>query len=513
MQRTEFPSSLPSDFNDKSDDEFVIGVLSAPPGGGKSTALLNEVASEPGLYVIAAPRIDLIEEQAERLRGLVEHMDPLTRPTITVVHSEQAVKGDVDRRLRDAIDDNTAPHAVVITTHIALMALAPGDVDGCHVRIDETPETGVLSGVVGLGASWPTMAARYDLVPGPQAGWSRLVPRRGVETLGVKQVRADAGAGLVDVHRLTRSRGRNLEVDLATWEDAGVTGRPPVQWRSIWSLAALRGCASLRIAAAGYDRSLIGHATACAGGVRVEVITVGQPRAGQPVIRIHYYTRHTGSTAWWKEQEGGLCLYAIARHLERIRLKGYFASNTATRGFFLGLLAGAEQVSPRNAGTNNLRHHTACAIIYSCKATDADGALIAALGLDKNAIRTAREDEDIFQTVTRGAIRDPAYAGGYDAHVYDAGQAERLRDRLAAAGYTKITLVPEDEVGILDVVRPVGRGQKGAPVAVETAAERKSRLRAAEAERGKQRRAADKAEKVAAGTYKPRGRPPVQHRA
>ncbi|MGK3945937.1 hypothetical protein ABK046_47270, partial [Streptomyces caeruleatus] len=89
------------------------------------------------------------------------------------------------------------------------------------------------------------------------------------------------------------------------------------------------------------------------------------------------------------------------------------------------------------------------ALIYSAKATPDDEAVIKTLGLDGNAIRAAREDEDVFQFVCRGAIRDPGYSGVYSVHLYDQEQAERLRDRLIGAGYTDVVTDPVYEAGIL----------------------------------------------------------------
>ncbi|WP_197739398.1 DEAD/DEAH box helicase family protein [Methylobacterium sp. P1-11] len=486
-------------------DELTCVVLAGPPGSGKSTALILEAIDAPGIYIIAAPRIDLVEEHHARLRALIDDMDTGSRPTILMIHSQQAVRESVDRRLREALYEPVSTHLIIVTTHTALMGLGEGDLVGCHVRIDELPETAIVADEIGLGASWPMMAALYDLIPSREPGWFRLSLRADAKSIGLRQILGDVGCSLVEVHRIAASRGRIVEVDLANWEDASVSDRR-VRWRSIWPLGSLRGCRSLKLAAAGYSGSLVDYATRRAGGVRVETLQAGAPRTGQPQIRIHFYTRHAGSTVWWAG-DGRTCLAAISKHLEKAGFEGYWSSNSSTRPYFVGRLDGPE-CSPRLSGTNSLRHHESCAIIYSAKATRADAAIIEALGLDRDVVRAAREDEDLLQFVTRGAIRDPAYAGGYDVHVYDCEQAGRLRNILIANGYDDVTIETVDEPGLMAVVRQRHGSEADAGIVDPgTAADRRQRDRAREAERGRRRRDEEKNARIAAGTYRPRGRP------
>ncbi len=498
MTRTQFPPNSCELLRDL----LNCTILSGPPGCGKSTAMIFEIATVPGRYLLAAPRIDLLEEHAARLRELAKG----SALVVIVIHSRQSERA-VDRRLQQALAENADAHVVVLTTHEGLMGLTPIDTEGWHVRIDELPETAIVSDVVGLGASWPALRDRYDLVPALEAGWSRLVRRVDAEPLGLRQCLADVGAsGLTKLHRLANSRGRSVEVNISAWADAGVSGKV-VHWRSIWTVASLRGCASVKIAAAGYAGSIIGHATARAGGVHVEVVDLTARRTGQPRIRVHWYTRCPGSTTYWATHEGSACVAAISRHLQQIGFSGYWMANKAAAPYLRHQFAGTE-ISPRSAGTNTLRGHVSCAGVYSSKATRADEAVMAALDLDRRAIQIAREDEDIAQAVTRGAIRDLDYSGNYDVHVYDEAQATRLRDRLLAGGYDDVTLVPVPEAGIMDVVRPVAsRGKQAAEEAIETAAERDERLRLAELERGRRRRAKARKDREEAGTYRGRGRP------
>ncbi|MGU3329354.1 hypothetical protein ACLBXB_20685 [Methylobacterium mesophilicum] len=470
------------------------------------------MATTPAVYLFVVPRIDLIKEQIARLK--MKATAAGRSPTIVPVHSRMSgVKRKVVGHLRDTIEAVVDPHTVIVTTHQAAMGLYSTDFEGLNVRWDENPEAATPSGTIGLATSWPAMRERYTLTPSRKAGWFRVNLRPDAEPISLDQIRGDVGAQkLAEFHRLAGSGGRVVEVDIGAWEDAGVPGAPPVRWRSIWSLAALGAAASVTLAAAGYPGSLADHALRRAGEVRVETIRVGGARTGQPRIQVHYYTLHPGSTAWWKTKAGSACLVAISRHLEASRFDGFWAANADIVPFFTARVGG-DECSPKLAGTNGLRHHTSCAIVYSAKATPDDEAIIEALDLDRDTVRDAREGEDLYQFICRGALRDPGYAGAYDAFVYDIDQAKRLRDRLTADGFDDVDLVPIYEAGIMAVERPQKTSQRGKnaaaiSIAVETAAERAVRLKAQEAERGRNRRAQAKADKEAAGIdIRPRGRP------
>lgn len=508
MLRTDFNSA--AQFKVAGLTTFTL--LTSAPGGGKSETIIEEMATTTAVCLFVVPRIDLLEEQIARLQARAAAAG--RSPTIVPVHSRvSGVKRNVVNHLRDAIEGAVDPHTVIATTHQAAMGLCPSDFEGLHVRWDENPEGATPSGSIGLATSWPAMRERYDLTPSRKAGWFRVCLRPGAKPISLDQIRGDVGAEkLAEFHRLVGSGGRVVEVDIGAWEDAGVPGAPPVRWRSIWSLAALGAAASVTVAAAGYPGSLADHALRWAGGVRVETVRVGGRRTGQPRIRVHYYTLHPGSTTWWKTKMGRACLVAISRHLEARGFDGFWAANADIIPFFTARVGG-DECSPKLAGTNGLRHHTSCAMIYSAKATPDDEAVIDALGLDRDAIRDAREGEDLHQFLCRGALRDPGYAGEYDAFVYDIGQAERLRARLIADGFEDVTLVPVHEAGIMAVARPRKTSQGGKIVfavtstTVETAAERAARLKAQDAERKRLKRADDAEAKKAAGTYRPRGRP------
>lgn len=136
-------------------EQITCVVLAGPPGSGKSTRLTGEAIHISGVIIIAAQRIDLVEEHAALLRALIDELDPGLRPTLQVIHSEQAARESVDRRLREALLSPVTLQLIIVTTHAALMGLGEEDVVGCHVRIDEIPEPAIVADEIGLGASWP----------------------------------------------------------------------------------------------------------------------------------------------------------------------------------------------------------------------------------------------------------------------------------------------------------------------------------------------------------------------
>ena len=58
------------------------------------------------------------------------------------------------------------------------------------------------------------------------------------------------------------------------------------------------------------------------------------------------------------------------------------------------------------------------------------------LGLDRAAIKRARETEDLIQFIMRGALRRPDFGGRYDVHVYSLDQAQEAERYLIEAEIT-----------------------------------------------------------------------------
>jgi hypothetical protein len=164
-------------------------------------------------------------------------------------------------------------------------------------------------------------------------------------------------------------------------------------------------------------------------------------------------------------------------------------------------------VQPKQAGTNSLIDHVSCGVFYSNKAQAADDAVLDVFELDADRIRRAREYEDLIQFVMRGAIRRPEFDGDYDVFVYDLEQARVVEDYLRRRGVTDdVTLIPEQEVGILDMTR-LSR-QRSEVQVPPVSAEEQQRIKSDKVNARQARSRAKKKEvKIANGTYRGPGAP------
>lgn len=492
---------------------MICRVHTGIPGSGKTLAQLSRVVEAPGCHLIAVPRVDLVDEFDAQIRTLVGGH----RPGLSVVpiHSRQnGERAGVRRRLDDALIRPTSgdAHIVVLATHEALFGIDPARLDGVHIAIDEVPDCAVLSGqFIGLTASY-ALERLYDLAPiGESSPWNSVSARPGVE-LVAPSARAVEAKDLAAFLKAASNPTRVTLVDIAAWDDAR-TPRRYVRWWSVWTPMTLRQAASVSIAGAGFQRSLLFHACRAIHGD--DLIFEPEKHAttitrAQPEVMIAYFAGHRGSTEWWASDAGSRCLVQISRYLEGVRFQGYWGCNEVIRPYFLHRIGG-EACPPRMSGTNSLRQHQECCMIYSNKARAEDTAVLDALGLDREAITQAREHEDLVQFVMRGAIRDPSFGGRYLIYVYSVDQAEALRDELVENGITdRVEVRAIVEAGILDVRRPTGaRGATAEPT--PTRPTKPAILREQQLERdrlcARERRAALRAQRKVEGTYRPPGRP------
>lgn len=481
-------------------------VLVGGPGSGKTSMMLNEMAAQPGRYILAAPRKDLIEEHVVRLRALATSHG--RTPKLKPIHSDQGPREPVGRRVAEALEAyDMEEHVVIAITHEALIALEGAALTCWHVRIDEIPDGAILSSQVSIRTSWPALAARYALEPSGVPGQSVIRLRPDIDNLPLSAITEDVGQKLVGLHRAIATSTRTVIVDIDDWADASLTGRR-VNWWSIWSLDVLAGCESIVLTGASYVGSILQRVMEGSTRITVTLEEVATSvRTDSPRIHTHYYTRHPGSTSWWQTDDGSRCLVQISRHLESISFRGYWACNDVVVPYFRHRIPDAAQCKPKQAGSNSLRQHASCAMIYSNKSQANDEPIMDVLGLDDNDIRSAREDEDVFQFALRGAIRAANYNGVYDIHVYDQHQAERLRDRLVTQRYGDVVLVPIDAAGIMDIARPTSNHAYKASPPHKSSVEQREQNRLKECQRGRRRREILRDQRQAEGTLRKPGRP------
>ena len=481
-----------------------IDVLQGLPGSGKSYRLLEEMASVPGLYLFAVPRIDLSAEKKQDLEALASRFR--TAPKIWEINSDHPKAQSIAKRIEDlpARFENEK-HAIIIVTHEGLMGADLSGFSGWHARIDETPN-GLSSGSLRVAASLTGLKASYELRP-RGSGWSHVVATANAPSL--PSILKDTLAGpLATIHKHA-NRPQGVFFDAESWDEVANRGGT-LTWLSVWTPIALEAFESIKIGASSYEHSLVHRATKTLHPDKIAVKVTTLPARHEIRCRflIHYFTSaHRGSTSFWKVGDGAKALGAVGGYLSQRQL-GYWSGNELVRERFMYLLSqtGGEEVSPKIEGTNTLKDKTSCAYIYSSKRQDGDKPIMDIFGLDAEDIEKAREQEDVFQFVMRGAPRNPDYEGDYHIYLYSKDQADCLASALRAHGVTMIDLCPVEDAGIMDLIRE----RKPRPVKEVDKATKDNERRKRDKERKARKRHAARSEKIMTGEYRRPGRPQKQ---
>lgn len=458
---------------------IIIDVLAGPPGCRKSETMLNDAAITSGRYLFACLSTELADEQAARFRQCA------AGATVRVVHSKIGT-GDVGSRLsRVRAESSDGDHVAAFITHETLITTDLTLFNGWHLRIDESPNV-TASGYLKLAKSTAYYEANFGLAPF-EGGWSR------VSVLGAraswKDIVNDTMGRTIKDFSAWATRPADLIIGLHSF--AGPDVRKPVPWVALWRLDQLTALSSVTIAASTFIGSIAHRVWKSLYGADVvfREHRLGLARLAQPNITIHYFTQgHEGSTTFWDDQ-GHDHIVAVVEWLKKNRSDlGYWSGNKDVRKQFRGRAFGKLE-QPKLAGLNRLRDATSCSMIYSAKSVEDDKPIIKMFGITKDEVQASREDEDIYQFVCRGAIRDLNYGGPYDAFVYSRSQAERLAKKLADAGYDDVNCVGVEDAGIMWAKRESAKGAGEFGDAAAAKAEQK-KLKARDRQR--QKRVRDK---------------------
>jgi hypothetical protein len=421
----------------------TVEVLTGLPGCGKSHDLRAEAVKNPGLYLFAYPSIALIAEQ-------VVAFETETQVPVVEAHSEAPGGGTVQNRLerhKAHFEANSIAHAIVLITHEGLMGADLSAFGQWNVRIDEVPNT-IQSGVVHAPASAASLKRMIAIDPVGSHGWGEL--RLLDKPSGWNALANDDLFRPLAEMMKQATRRHGVFVDTLDWKDS-------FGWCSVWPIASLAHCQSLKIAAASFEISL-GTVVAKqweAARVKFDTKKRSRRRTGKPAVRVHYFTQsHEGSTAFWATRRGSRFIVKICDFLAaKEPALGFWAANEGVERLLDHRLNG-KPISPKAAGLNVHDDETSCALIYSSKAMPTDDPVQKLFGITDQEILRAREEEDIFQFVMRGAIRKPEFGGDYDIYLYSKRQAELVADKFTAAGVGRsVDLVPEPGAGIMDAAR------------------------------------------------------------
>lgn len=370
-------------------------------------------------------------------------------------------------------------HAIVLTTHYALMDTDLSAFTGWHVRIDEAPAA-VQAGTFNISEVRAAFKDRFDLYSRPDHEWASLTLKG--EKPSWKELRNSLGAKeLTEFYKQAASPMRVFvkTPDFDTKDD--------IDWFSMWTPLELAGFASVQIAGSSYTSSVgyLGAKALFDDLLEFDERDVPVVRTHQPSINIHYFTdSHRGSTTFWGTSDGRLQIKQVCDYLAKALPKASFWSGNEVVQHLMEHRLKGELIAASAAGLNKHRMKQHCAIIFSGKATKNDKGMMQVFGLTNDDIERAREDELIAQFAMRGAIRNLEFDGVYDIYVYEKVQANRLKAHLDKLLFINVELTPVDEAGLMRF-----RRKSDGPTDQEKAAKDAARRKKA-ADRQREKRAA-----------------------
>lgn len=425
-----------------------IELLSGPPGGGKSHAMLEEAITKPGRYVFCSPTTALIDEQIKVVRDAgVE---------VYRCDYKSNARTSVERQLADRQSDlkqRGVSHVVIFITHATMLATPASAFQGWHMRIDEAPD-GLKTGRLALRTdhSRKALAEFFDL--DAVGEWAVAKPK--LRSPGWKAAAADHLLGTnAEFFRLAE-RPYGLFVRTRDWSESDV------DWLSLWSPSRFAQAASVRVAAASYEKSLAYRAAKSWFGLQLTKRTINRSKAAsQACVTVHYFTEgHEGSSFFWATSRGRWMIKAVCDHLAALPSPvGFWSGNGEVQKLMEWRVGGEDSLTkPKLAGQNQYDDRTSCALIYSSKPLPGDAILKDLFSLSDGDILAAREDEDIHQFVMRGALRDPTFSGHYSVYLYSKRQAETLAKTLTRNGYC-VVVYGVAEAGIIQE----GRAERREP--------------------------------------------------
>lgn len=423
-----------------------VRILTGAPGCGKTKRIREEAIRTPGLYLYAAPTIELVKQQMADFRAETPTLDVLE------VHSRSRGRGAVSKRLAEAkadLEAKGAVHAIILTTHEALLSPDLPDFSGWHIYVDEAINA-VRSGTIKRSLADDLLAANFDLKRVGTTDWSELKPC-GASPGWQALAQDDSAKSILEFLKLAFSES-GVFVRTTSWETVR-----PLDWMFVWSPLSLPGAASLTLAGAASKSSIAFKVWKDSFANRLsfseEVIAPFRP--GSPSVRVHYFTEtHDGSTTFWDTSVGRHCLHRVANHLtDNVPGLGFWSGNEAAWKYMEHRMPGT-LILPKVMGINSYRRHNSCAMIYSSKPLPGDNPIQEIFGVTDDDLLAAREQEDIAQFVFRGAIRNRDFDGAYDIYVYSKRQAEQLQHRLVSDRVVaNAQLVPVPEAGLMYVRR------------------------------------------------------------
>lgn len=384
-------------------------------GAGKTRMALDYILHEPGRYLVAVDKIDLIDERQDELRRLAA-AKTITAPDQRAIHSRDG--GHVLKQVRAAaFDFRDAEHVVVWITHAALQLSYLGDFDGWILIVDEIP-TAWISQEFNNRTSFDWLDAHFELVPLAKGG--NLSEIRLRDKLDYGRCLEDSMAFAM-TNMVAKAKRGQAYANITSWDEA--RHRPWTFW-SIWDskdLAAFRFVVFLGHA---FEESLLYKLwTRFWTGITWHRYELDPPPYAPREVCIQFFSERPATRYYFEDRDSRPLEHVAAWARANAGPTHFWSCNTR---FADALNLPGLHITPRAHGTNHCRDRHECTILYAAQPSPSELRVLNQLGISRDEIVRAREYEDLIQFVMRSSLRDPASTEPVTIRVFSRSQAEFL---------------------------------------------------------------------------------------
>jgi hypothetical protein len=400
-------------------------------GTGKTRDQLSRICANPGVYLFAVDRREVIAEREASLLALAKEasVNITTRSVHTPIGNDYAFPGSVRVEIEGLPNTYATGHVLVWITHAGLKSADLSKFEGWHLVIDETPSL-LDRDTMTSHVSRALISSLFDLEPNGE--FSRIVSKADARH-STRAIATDTVAGsLGTLHACVTGETYEVVTHLRNWDE--LTRRPRWTWWSFWSPAGLAAFESVTILAAAFDRSLTYElCRARHPEIGWQRIDGPPPAAWRPrTLTIRSFAHeHVARRNLFGSVAGKEYITAIAAHLRAHGGRMIWTCNKPELPL-MRLYLPLNWLSPRQAGSNAWVQFDTAAIIYTSKPDQHECRLLAAMGIDPARMIETRERETIYQFASRTSIRDRDSDRDVVVYVYDHEQAAALQKAFAA---------------------------------------------------------------------------------
>lgn len=434
----------------------------SPAGAGKTTKAVARMTHKTGKFIFATERIESFDELEPLIRA--EATKYGLHPIIKEVSSrkDRPVHVQIGELALKYIDQD---HVIVFMTH---QALVQGEFDtfaehGWHMIIDEVPafiHTDEIT--TNLSADFFEKHYRLDRISDDER-WSVVELTDEGHNLKASDFHADDNfRAMATFHaRVVASyQGHNKVVaNLVDWKEAR-DSKTKWAWASLYSLTNLSMFDRVELLGNQFLSSVTTQMVRKFDDASVQWVPM---KASQPKgfadrnVTIHYFSERSGSRHLFDSEAGRRTLGKIASHLNDVL--PVESSIWSTNDRFKPYMADLKHsyIKPRQAGSNEYRHASHAAMIYSANPSKNIIGLLKIMEVGAEAWTATMEHESILQFVTRTSVRVQTSTDDLHFYVFDRADADYLASYFDRLNYTNPTVVFDDIGLVLPETRQIGR--------------------------------------------------------